>query len=117
LYAIAQSSLAVAVSMAFLTAAAIMPYLNILHYAIYLFSGLGLLYAARALLAKEHIGFEKLEELARQENNRQQIEMETLKHDNKQKDELLAYTSEGLKIPLNDMIGMAQSLEGLPEGK
>ena len=117
LYAIAQSFLALAVSAAFLTAAAIIPYLNILHYAIYLFSGLGLLYAAKALLAKENIGIEKLGELARQETKRQQIEVEALKHANKQKDELLSYTSEGLRIPLNDMIGIAQSLEGLPEGK
>lgn len=116
LYAIAQSFLALAVSAAFLTAAAIIPYLNILHYAIYLFSGLGLLYAAKALLAKENIGIEKLGELARQETKRQQIEVEALKHANKQKDELLSYTSEGLRIPLNDMIGIAQSLQESSEG-
>ena len=117
LYAIAQSFLAVAVSTAFLTAAAIIPYLTILHSAIYFFSGLGLLYAAKALLAKENSGFEKSGELERQENDRQQIEVETLKRANKQKDELLAYTSAGLKIALDGRIGIARSLQESPEGR
>ncbi|MBD8013526.1 response regulator [Planococcus sp. Sa1BUA13] len=115
-YAVAQSFLAVAVSTAFLTAAAIIPYLNILHYAIYFFSGMGLLYAAKALLEKEHIGFKNLGELERQKNDRQQLEAETLKHANKQKDEPLAYTSAGLKIPLEDRDGIARSLQETTEG-
>ena len=116
-YAVAQLLFIAAVLLAFLTAVAILPYMRIIQYAIYFFSGVGLLYAAKALLAKEKIILEKTGELERQANNRQQMELEMLKNANKQKDDLLAFTSTGLRTPLYGMIGIAQSFQESTAGK
>ena len=116
-YVIAQVFLGTAVSLAFLTATAILPYTTTFHYAIYCFSWAGLLYAAKALLAKEKMVIEKNKELERQANNRQQVELAMLKNANKQKDDLLAFTSKGLRTPLYGMIGIAQSLQESTAGE
>ncbi|WP_040850615.1 hybrid sensor histidine kinase/response regulator [Planococcus halocryophilus] len=72
---------------------------------------------ARALFSKEKAQLEKNEQLERQANKRQLLKIEVLKNANKRKEELLAYTSNGLRTPLYDMIGIAETLRASADGK
>ncbi|MBT2571202.1 ATP-binding protein [Planococcus sp. ISL-110] len=100
-----------------LTVAAILPYEKTIQYGVYGASGIGLLLTAKALLAKEKMKIEKNQQLEHQGKERQLAEIEALKNANKRKDELLAFTSNGLRTPLYGMIGIAESLQESAAGK
>ena len=100
-----------------LTAIAILPYVELLQYTLYLLGGISLLYTAKALLEKEKIKRGNHVYQDRQANERQLMEIESLKNANKRKDELLAFTSNGLRTPLYGMISIAESLQESTAGK
>lgn len=106
-----------AISISFLTASAILPYVPLLPYVLYACCGIILLFAAKALLAKEKTKLEQAERLTRQEKEHQLLEIEALQKANKRKDELLAFASNGLRTPLYGMIGIAESLQQSAAGK
>ncbi|WP_394121498.1 ATP-binding protein [Planococcus donghaensis] len=101
----------------FLTATAILPYVKLLPYVLYLVSAISLFFASKGLLVKERTNLDKHSHQERQANKRQLMEIETLKHANKRKDELLAFTTNGLRTPLYGMIGIAESLQESTAGK
>lgn len=104
-------------TVSFLTAMGVLPYIETVQYAMYFISWSVLLLAAKALLAKEKTKLEKKQQLERQANDRQLLKVTTLKNDNERKDELLAFTSNGLRTPLYGMIGIAESLQQSAIGK
>lgn len=107
----------IALVISFLTAMAILPYVELLPYMLYLFGGISLLFTAKALLAKERTNLDQHLHQERQTSERQLMEIETLKIANKRKDELLAFTTNGLRTPLYGMIGIAESLQESIAGK
>jgi|GEM_PF-681772 len=101
----------------FLTAAAILPYVETVQYLLCFCSYLVILLIAKALFSKEKEQLEKNEQLEHQANERQLMKIEALKNANKRKEELLAYTSNGLRTPLYGMIGIAETLRASTNGK
>ncbi|ALS77974.1 response regulator receiver protein [Planococcus kocurii] len=104
-------------TISFLTAMGVLPYIETVQYAVYVISWSILLLAAKALLKKEKMKLEKTQQLERQANDRQLLKVTTLKNDNKRKDELLAFASNGLRTPLYGVIGIAESLQQSASGK
>ncbi|ANU22603.1 ATP-binding protein [Planococcus donghaensis] len=101
----------------FLTAAALIPYVETVQYLLCFSSYIVLLLTAKTLFAKEKVQLEKNEQLEREANERQLIKIEALKSANKRKEELLAYTSNGLRTPLYGMIGLAETIRESANGK
>lgn len=116
-YTVALFLAVAAIIVLFLSAAAVLPYQENVQYGLYFASGISLLLTAKALLAKETVNTEKNEQMERQVKDRQLVEIEALKKANKRKDELLAFTSNGLRTPLYGMIGIAESLQESAAGK
>lgn len=116
-YALAMFLVMVASLLLVFIAAAFLPYKQNVEYALYLTSGISLLFIAKALLSKEKVTIERSKQIEKQAKEHQLLEIEMLKNANKRKDELLAFTSHSLQTPLSRMVGIVESLQESADGK
>ncbi|WP_186763834.1 ATP-binding protein [Planomicrobium sp. CPCC 101079] len=77
----------------------------------------GILLFAFGLNDKAYVKEREQIERERKATERQRLAMESLKHATERKDELLAFTSHGLRTPLYGMIGIAESLQEVTAGR
>ncbi|WP_033543111.1 ATP-binding protein [Planococcus sp. CAU13] len=78
---------------------------------IYLTVGASVFLSAFSLSDKEASKINEKINREKKAVERQRLEMESLKHANERKDELLAITSHGMRTPLYGMIGIAETLQ------